>query len=174
MKKITRAHFCEIWTAVLLSTGFSQIASADFLDTLKTATQKLKDATQQMEQQNQQQQPAGSKCGALGAGCLNYMDSVTACMAPLKGYYAKTAADVIERRLTGGAVASKKANLKEDLQAYQVAAQNGTDTVDQKISGRLYADLPQQDMTEINRRYADFHNQILHKCEDGNPMDVGH
>lgn len=155
-----------------------------FLDRLNHARQELEQATQAVRAAGNaagHAAPApgakpGQNCGALGAGCLNYMDTVTDCMSPLKGYHARMWADVIDERLKSGTSlgAAQRQNLEEDLTAYRAAQAAKTDTVDARISGRMFEDLPQADQVEVNRRYGVYYNQIMGQCNGADHMQVGH
>lgn len=194
----TRSTFAI--TSLLLVLAATAVLSApasaqSLLDRLKNATQEIQQATQTVKsaqaakqellgqdgQQGQQGQDAqaGAKhknCGALGAGCLDYMDTVTDCMAPLKGYHARMWADVIDERLASGTgvSAAQRTNLEADRAAYRAAQANHTDTVDASISGRMFEDLPHGDQVEANRRYGVYYNQIMSKCNGADHMQVGH
>lgn len=162
----------------LLASGFSAPAAAQsLLDKLKHATQQLEQTTQAIRQHDQQPASAsGKNCGALGAGCLDYMNTVTDCLAPLHGYRAKVWADVIDQRLASGngVSAAQRKNLEEDREAYRTAEAAKTDTVDARISGRMFEDLPRDDQVEVNRRYGIYYNQIMSKCNGADHMGVGH
>ena len=191
----TRSTFAI--TSLLLVLAATAVLSApasaqSLLDRLKNATQEIQQATQTVKsaqaakqellgqdgQQGQQGQ-AGARhknCGAIGAGCLDYMDTVTDCMAPLKGYHARMWADVIDERLASGTgvSAAQRTNLEQDRAAYRAAQANQTDTVDASISGRMFEDLPHDDQVEANRRYGVYYNQIMSKCNGADHMQVGH
>jgi hypothetical protein len=148
------------------------------LDQIKEATQTLNQVTQTLNRQQPTQAaaPQGKNCGALGAGCLDYMNTVTDCLAPLQGYHAKMWADVIDERLASGSgiTAAQRGNLEEDRAAYRAAEANRTDAVDARISGRMFEDLPRSDQVEVNRRYGTYYNAIMSKCNGADHMGVGH
>jgi hypothetical protein len=165
--------------ALPLAVLSSQAGANGLLDQIKEATQTLNQVTQTLNRQQQPAQaaaPQGKNCGALGAGCLDYMDTVTDCLAPLKGYHARMWADVIDERLRSGSgiTAAQRANLEEDRAAYRAAEANRTDAVDARISGRMFEDLPRPDQVEVNRRYGTYYNGIMSKCNGADHMGVGH
>jgi hypothetical protein len=181
------------WPLLALATtaGFSAPASAQsLLDKLRHATQEIQQATQAVKsaqaakQQVQQAQEGGQgqagtqrkNCGALGAGCLDYMDTVTACTDQLNGDHAKMWADVIDERLASGkgVTAAQRQNLEEDLAAYRAAEAKKTDVVDARISGRMFEDLPKDDQIEANRRYGVRYNEVMSKCNGADHMGVVH
>lgn len=184
-------HFIPVIAGLLLalaaSAGSPPAAAQSLLEKLKHATQEMQQATQaiksaQSVRQQAQQGQAGQagtqrkNCGALGAGCLDYMDTVTACTDQLNGDHAKAWADVIDERLASGkgVTAAQRQNLEEDLAAYRAAEAKQTDVVDTRISGRMFEDLPKDDQIEANRRYGVRYNEVMSKCNGADHMGVGH
>ena len=190
-------HPFKIYQTALFILSFfillgSQNASAGFLDKLTEASQKMQQAANNMNARAQQGGTIGGDpdrplnldnypghCnGQGGATCLDYMDKVDGCMAPLKGYRSKLTADLIENKLATeqGIYPELRKNLQEDLIAARTAQQAGNDNIISTPSDpqRYLMDISEDDQVTINSQFAPFYQKIMNKCMGADHMGTGH
>lgn len=140
------AAVCCLLLVVSFTLGHPSVAHAGILDRLKAAAaQAAGKQPASAQQTSTTQQPAASNgadpdhplhltgeghChGHESATCLDYMDLMNQCMAPMKGYYAKLMAERIDWRLTHDDTlrASRRENLEEDRAAFRDLAAKKSD-----------------------------------------------
>lgn len=180
--------------ALVLTILLSAKAEAGFMDKLNSATQKLNEKSQQIQQGNwksNKEEAAGEDedrplklkgqghCkGQNSATCMDYMEVVDQCTAPLKTYRAERTVVLIEKKLqTEELTDQQRANLEEDLEAFKEAIKNNSDSptiAGQKNSQRYLMDISQDDQVTINSEYGVFYQKIMNKCMGADHMGTGH
>lgn len=165
-------------------------AQAGFLDNLSNAAKKIKDTTSQAQsgQTQQAEDPNkplhledhyhGSCEGKRSATCMDYGELANQCLAPLNGYRAKLAADLIEKKLKEDKTlnAKQRKNLEEDLVGLREAEKNKTDhlTIAGKAKSQRYlSDISEEDQVCINADYNTFYRTIYNKCVGADHMGIG-
>lgn len=114
------------------------------------------------------------------ATCLDYMDVMSQCLAPLQGYRAKVMAERIDWRLGQDHTlnADRRKNLEEDMAAFRdLAARHSND--EPTLAGvphsqRYLSDVDDEDQIWVNAESARFGRQTQNKCEGADQMGVGH
>ena len=182
--------------AVMYFTLTSTAAHAGFLDALNAAAKKLNENTQPMQNQpmqtNTPQQTedadhplnledhdkTGSCEGKRSATCMDYMELMDHCMAPVHGYRMKVLGDRIEQKLKTETLTDKqRKNLQEDLAGAREAEKNKSDDptiAGEKKSQRYLMDISDEDQVYVNAEYGRFSNRIMNKCEGADHMQTGH
>jgi hypothetical protein len=173
-----------------------QIASAGFMDKLNAAAQQINQKAQGMPNANRpatgprqvdqdEDHPLnledhyhGSCEGKRSATCMDYMELMDQCMAPLNGYRAKLLADRIEKKLKSEKLNDKqRKNLEEDMAGLREAEKNKSNDptiAGEKNSQRYLMDISEEDQVYVNAEYNKFNAKIMNKCEGADHMGVGH
>lgn len=118
--------------------------------------------------------------GQNTATCLDYMDVMTQCLAPLNGYRAQLMAERIDKRLKEDSTlsADQRKNLEEDRAAFRSLAEKKLNE-DPTLAGvqhsqRYLSDVSTETQIWVNAEYGRMHNRIMNKCEGADHMGVGH
>lgn len=118
--------------------------------------------------------------GRNSATCLDYMDVMSQCLAPLQGYRARMMAERIDWRLKQDPTlgADRRRNLQEDMAAFQDLAarkSNEEPTLGGTVHSQRYlSDVEDDDQIWVNAENARYQRQIQNKCEGADHMQTGH
>ncbi len=138
--------------------------------------QAKKDAENEaIYQRNKANRSNDSLSSSLGAGDLQYMKTAVKCFDPLKGHMAKVTAEMLEKRLSEakGLSAEKRKMWQEDIDAWRAAEAAGADQPDPPDPDNPYRwqdFVSNKDRQQINQQHAKFHNELMKKCNEVNPM----
>jgi hypothetical protein len=193
----------RILSVLCIATLFALPAHAGLLDKLNQATKKLNDynarqggtasgssnqpasvATGEAESEdrpydlNKQKGFKGSCEGKRSATCMDYMEAMDHCMAPIYGYRSKLYIDLIEKKLKTekNLKADERKKLEEDLAGFKEAYANKSDEptiAGQKKSQRYLSDVTEDDQVWINAEYNKFNHKITNKCVGADHMGIG-